>query len=310
MVEGIRHIHLLAATLMLGVLVAFFLAVLSSGVKARAQETTGDPVLVGAGDIAGCSTLSDEATAELLAGIGGTVFTLGDNAYETGTSAEFANCYDNYSLLDGAPYDPSRSAWWGQYKTARASGYFGYFGSAAGDPSKGYYSYERGAWHVVVLNSNCSKLKQIAQDGCTATSPQVQWLKADLAAHPSACTLAYWHHPRFSSSQTSTPLAAFWNALYKARAEVVLNGHMHNYERFAEQTPGGVAKAGRGIREFVVGTGGRQFHAFPRVAANSEARNATAYGVLKLTLHASSYEWEFVPVAGQSFPDSGTTNCH
>jgi predicted phosphohydrolase len=311
MVKGIRRSYLLTGTLMLGVLVAFFVAFLSGGVEARAQETTGDPVLLAAGDIAQCTSLNDEATAALLGTIpGATVAALGDNAYPHGSAQDYQNCYDPSWGAYKAQTLPTTGNH--EYETAGASGYFNYFleeflpfGTAAGDPTKGYYSYDLGSWHVVVLNSNCNKV-----GGCTATSPQVQWLKADLSANPSSCTLAYWHHPRFSSSQTGTPLAAIWNALYKARAEVVLNGHMHNYERFTEQTPGGVAKAGRGIREFVVGTGGAQLHAFTRVADNSEARNNTAYGVLKLTLHASSYNWEFVPVAGQSFPDLGTTNCH
>src|SRR5215217_3582159 len=314
MVRAIHRIYLLAGTRMLGVLLALFLAFLSSGSKAQAQDTTGDPVLLAAGDIAQCTSQNDEATAALLGNMpGATVATLGDNAYLHGTEQDYQNCYHPSWGLYKAQTRPTPGNH--EYDTAGASGYYYFnyfreellsFGTAAGDPTKGYYSYDLGSWHVVVLNSNCGRV----EGGCGGTSPQVQWLNADLAAHPSACTLAYWHHPRFSSSQTSTPLAAFWNALYKARAEVVLNGHKHNYERFAEQTPGGVAKVGRGIREFVVGTGGAPLHAFTRVASNSEVRNATAYGILKFTLHASSYDWEFVPVAGQSFPDSGTTNCH
>ena len=293
----------LVVTLIAGMLLASFLAVLSDGAKAQAGDLP-DSVLAAAGDIADCTSPNDEATATLLGTMpGATVAALGDNAYPDGSTQDYQNCYEPSWGL----YKPQTLPAVGnhEYNTAGASGYFTYFGAAAGDPSKGYYSYDLGSWHVVVLNSNCSKV-----GGCGGTSPQVQWLKSDLSAHPNACTLAYWHAPRFSSSQTSTPLGAFWNALYKARAEVVLNGHKHNYERFAEQTPLGIAKPGQGIREFVVGTGGEQLHAFTSVRANSEVRDASTFGVLKLTLHAGSYDWEFVPVAGQSFTDSGTTSCH
>jgi acid phosphatase type 7 len=280
--------------------------------NAQAQEVMADPVLAAAGDIATCPAQNDEATAALLGQMpGATVAALGDNAYLHGSAEDYLKCYTPSWGAYKALTRPTAGNH--EYETPNASGYFTYFreellpfGAAACDPTKGYYSYDLGSWHVVVLNSNCRPV-----GGCGGTSPQVEWLKADLAAHPSTCTLAYWHHPRFSSRQTSTPLAAFWNALYKARAEVVLNGHMHNYERFVEQTPGGVAKAGRGIREFVVGTGGTQLVGFPPTTrTTSEVRDANTFGVLKLTLHANSYDWQFVPVAGQSFTDSGTTNCH
>jgi predicted phosphohydrolase len=293
----------LVVTLIVGMLLASLLAVLWGEAKAQAGVLP-DPVLAAAGDIADCTSLNDEATATLLGTMpGATVAALGDNAYPDGSTQDYLNCYTPSWGLYKAKTLPTAGNH--EYNTAGASGYFNYFGAAAGDPTKGYYSYELGSWHVVVLNSNCSKI-----GGCGATSPQVQWLNSDLAAHPSACTLAYWHAPRFSSSQSSTPFGPFWNALYKAKAEVVLNGHMHNYERFAEQTPGGVAKPGRGIREFVVGTGGEKLVGFTSVRANSEVRDASTFGVLKLTLHANSYDWQFVPVAGQSFTDSGTTNCH
>jgi len=304
---------------MVGVLVALILVIISSGAKAQAQVVTGDPVLVAAGDIAQCTTQNDEATADLLGTMpGATVAALGDNAYPHGSEQDYTNCYTPSWGTYKAQTLPTTGNH--EYDTAGASGYFNYFGAelapfggAASDPSKGYYSYDLGSWHVVVLNSNCRPV-----GGCTGTSPQVQWLKDDLAAHPSACTLAYWHEPRFSSIQTGTRLAPFWKALYTARAEVVLNGHQHNYERFAEQTPGGVAKPGRGIREFVVGTGGGSLAAFnTTIWANSQVRDASTHGVLKLTLHPNSYDWEFVPVAGQSFTDSSlnqtpplTTSCH
>jgi len=283
--------------------------------------TQSDPVLVGAGDIASCASSGDEATAKLLANIPGTVYTLGDNAYESGTSTEFANCYDNYRLSDGSTYDSSRTTYWGkekgrtkptvgnhEYNTSGASGYFNYFGAAAGKPSEGYYSYELGAWHIVVLNSMCENV-----GGCGPTSSMVTWLKGDLATHPSSCTLAYWHHPVFSSGSehgNDPKMIPSWDALYAAGADVVLSGHDHDYERFHPQTSSGAYDPTNGIREFVVGTGGKSHYAFGTIRANSEVRNSDTYGVLKLTLHPSSYDWQFVPVAGQTFADSGTSSCH
>jgi hypothetical protein len=260
---------------------------------------TSDPVFVGAGDIAVCSRTQDEATANLLDNIPGTVFTLGDNAYPDGTLAQFNDCYE-----------PS----WGRHKSrtkpvpgnhdyhvSGAAGYFDYFGAAAGDRSKGYYSYDLGEWHIIALNSEIA---------LGAGSAQEQWLRADLAAHPNVCTLAYWHEPRFSSGQhgNSSAPQALWQALYQYKADVVLNGHDHTYERFAPQNPSGQADP-NGIREFVVGTGGVALYPFPVIQPNSEVRNNTAHGVLKLTLHATSYDWQFVPIAGQNFTDSGTANC-
>jgi acid phosphatase type 7 len=263
-------------------------------------------VLVGAGDIASCSSAGDEATARLLDGISGTVFTTGDNAYNSGTATQFKTCYHPSWGRHKARTRPSVGNH--EYNTAGASGYFNYFGSAAGDPRKGYYSYNLGEWHVVALNSMCNQV-----GGCGATSPMVSWLKQDLAANPKKCTLAYFHHPLFSSGfhHGNTPrMKPSWDALYAANAEVVLGGHEHNYERFAPQSPSGVANSARGIREFVVGMGGRSHYSFGTVQPNSQVRNANTYGVLKLTLHPSSYEWKFVPVAGKTFTDSGTTSCH
>jgi hypothetical protein len=263
-------------------------------------------VLVGAGDIASCSSAGDEATARLLDGIGGRVFTTGDNAYNSGTATQFKNCYHPSWGRHKARTRPSVGNH--EYNTAGASGYFNYFGSAAGDPRKGYYSYNLGEWHIISLNSMCNQV-----GGCGATSPMVKWLKQDLATSNTKCTLAYFHHPLFSSGfhHGNTPrMKPSWDALYAANAEVVLGGHEHNYERFAPQSPSGVANSARGIREFVVGMGGRSHYSFGTVQPNSQVRNANTYGVLKLTLHPSSYEWKFVPVAGKTFTDSGTTSCH
>jgi hypothetical protein len=269
-----------------------------------ASTQTTSSVLVGAGDIADCNSAGDEATAALLDGINGTVFTTGDNVYETGTATEFANCYNPSWGRHKARTRPSVGNH--EYGTAGATGYFGYFGSAAGEQGKGYYSYDLGAWHIVVLNSNCAQV-----GGCQAGSVQEQWLRADLAAHPAACTLAYWHHPRFSSGQhgNNSAMQPFWQALYDFGADVVLNGHDHTYERFAPQTPSGASDPQRGIRQFVVGTGGRSHYGFPNSPPNSEVRNGNTFGVLKLTLSSNTYNWQFVPVAGGTFTDSGTGTC-
>ena len=261
-------------------------------------------VMVGAGDIAHCSTTTDEATAKLLDGISGTVFTLGDNAYNSGTSAEFANCYNPTWGRHKTRTKPAVGNH--EYLTSGASGYFGYFGAAAGDPKKGYYSYDRGDWHVIVLNSNCSQVP------CAAGSAQDTWLRADLANHPNKCTLAYFHAPLYSSGQhgNSTYVRPFWEVLYQANADVVLSGHEHDYERFAPQNPYGAFDSARGIREFVVGTGGTYLRPFGTIKPNSQSRNATTHGVLKLTLNSGGYAWKFVPVAGKTFTDSGTASCH
>jgi acid phosphatase type 7 len=268
-----------------------------------------DVVLVGAGDIAVCSDLSGaEATAKLLDAVPGIVFTLGDLAYPDGRPEDFANCYDPTWGRHKARTRPSLGNH--DYHTAGAAGYFGYWGATAGDPDKGYYSYDAGTWHIVVINSNCDHV-----GGCQAGSPQEQWLRTDLEAHPTRCTLAYWHHPLFSSgvkpSHALHPeMRPIWRALYEAGAELIVNGHEHNYERFAPQDPDGAPDPARGIREIVAGVGGRSYDALVEPKPNSEIRSDRAFGVLKLTLRAGSYDWEFLPVAGQTFTDSGHGTCH
>ena len=272
----------------------------------RTSPPTSDPVLIGAGDIADCSGRGDEATAKLLRGTSGTVFTTGDNAYESGSASEFSDCYDPTWGRYKSRTKPSLGNH--EYYTPGASGYFAYFGKAAGDPKKGYYSYDLGEWHIISLNSMCENV-----GGCGATSPMVTWLKGDLADHPSTCTLAYWHHPVFSSGSehgNDPKMKPSWDVLYAAGAEVVLNGHDHDYERFAPQSPSGAADSAKGIREFVVGTGGRELRPFGAIRAHSEVHDADTFGVLQLTLHPDGYEWKFVPVAGKSFTDSGTSSCH
>ena len=264
-----------------------------------------DAVLVGAGDIAG-SGPGAEATAKLLDGIAGTVFTAGDNAYDDGTASEFADYYNPTWGRHKARTRPAAGNH--DYHTEGATGYYNYFGAAAGAAGKGYYSYNLGAWHVIVLNSNCSEV-----GGCNAGSVQEKWLRADLAAYPTACTAAIWHHPRYSSGSThggSSSVSALYQALYDANADLIIAGHEHNYERFAPQDANGNLNAARGIRQFVVGSGGKSHYGFGTPIANSEKRNSDTYGVIKLTLHSSSYDWKFVPEAGKTFTDSGSQACH
>lgn len=272
-----------------------------TGCLAAADPDSSLPVLVGAGDIAVCGANNDdEATARLLDSIPGVVFTAGDNAYVDGTAQEFAQCYEptwgrHKSRTRPAPGNHD-------YNTPGATGYFSYYGALAGDAGVGYYSYDFAGWHIISLNSNVPM---------TAGAAQEQWLRADLSLHPAPCSLAYWHHPRFSSglhggTNESEPL---WQALYDADADVVIQGHDHTYERFAPQTPAGVLDATRGIRAFVAGTGGAGLYPFPVIAANSEFRQNTTHGVLKLTLAPNSYDWEFISTAG-TVVDAGTGTCH
>jgi hypothetical protein len=263
------------------------------------------PVLIAAGDIASCLSSGDEATAALLDRLPGTVATLGDNAYENGTGADFAECYQPTWGRHKARTRPSAGNH--DFHTPGAAGYFDYFGAAAGPRPKGYYSYDIGPWHLVVLNSNCD-----AVGGCGPGSLQGKWLRADLEAHRVRCTLAYWHHPRFSSGEhgDDTMVQPFWEVLYAHGADVVLSGHDHDYERFAPQTPGGAVDQQRGIREFVVGTGGGSRRVFRTIRRNSEVRDTKTFGVLRLDLRAGEYTWLFVPEAGKTFTDSGTGRCH
>ena len=267
----------------------------------------GGEVLVGAGDIASCTSDGDALTANLLDNISGTIFTLGDNAYPNGSATDYSTCYGPSWGRHKARTRPSPGNH--EYQTANASGYFGYFGSNAGTQGQGYYSYDLGDWHIIVLNSNSS----CSMISCAAGSAQEQWLRADLAANTKSCTLAYWHHPRLNSGAehgNNTAVAPFWDALYQYNADVILNGHEHIYERFAPQMPNGAADSQRGIRQFTVGTGGKERYSFGTVKPNSERRDNTSYGVLKLTLKSGGYDWQFIPAAGSSFTDSGSRSCH
>src|SRR5436190_2697183 len=314
------------------------LAVVVIALTVPTSAVAADPVIAAAGDIAcdpgstyfnggaGDSThCRQQATANLLAtGSYAQVLPLGDEQYEDGAGAKFQASYDASWGRVRAISRPVVGNH--EYETASAAGYFDYFNGAgnlvgpAGDRSKGYYSYDvplpSGArWHVVALNSECgaSSAGTVGQAGaCDAGSAQEQWLKADLAATSATCTVAYWHHPLFSSGGigNNTVMQQIWTDLYDAGADVVLNGHDHNYERFAPQKPDGTAQSTYGIREFVIGTGGKSLLAMGVVKANSEVRQNSSFGVMELTLHDNGYDWQFAPEPGQTFTDSGSATCH
>jgi acid phosphatase type 7 len=297
MSKSVVAVGAMAVALLLACMAALLTAVEGVG---KPQTVT----LVGAGDIGRCDDSSDRKTARLVGKIPGTVFTLGDHAYHDGTRAQFRDCYD-----------PT----WGKYKkrtrptagnhdyhTAGAKPYFNYFRWRAGRP-RGYYSYDRGAWHIVALNSNCEEV-----GGCDRRSAQGRWLRKDLADHPARCTLAYFHHPLHASGrgEDRPQVKPFWHILYNHHADVILSGHAHRYERFARISPSGERSSARGIRQFIVGTGGTRVEPQhgpdePRV----QAKKVGAPGVLKLDLGSGFYHWRFVPVAGRHYTDSGRARC-
>jgi chitodextrinase len=274
----------------------------SGSVNASTAACSGgtDPVITAAGDLCGSST-DCAPTATLVEQINPTrALTLGDNAYNDGSLSQFNTEYNPNWGRFKAKTSPSPGNH--DYHVSGAADYFTYFGSLAPAP---YYSFDLGAWHIISLASS-SGLNP------SAGGAEETWLKQDLAAHPNKCILAYWHEPRWSSGTThgsNSDWSGVWNDLYAAKADVVLNGHEHNYERFAKQNPSGAADA-NGIRELVVGTGGVS-HGYPfgTPIANSQVRNDNTWGVIKLTLHAASYDWQFVPVAGSTFTDSGSDTC-
>jgi len=277
-------------------LLIMFLLIASVAQTSPLQVAAASVVLVGAGDISTCSNNNDEATAKLLDGISGTVFTAGDNAYDSGTYTQYTNCYHptwgrHKSRTKPVPGNH-------EYNTSGAAGYFKYFSNVSS-----YYAYNLGDWRIYALNSEID---------VSSTSAQVKWLKNDLAANPKRCVLAYWHKPRWSSGShygSNSKYQTLWKTLYDAKAELVISGHEHNYERFKEMNASGTASS-PGMREFVVGTGGASHYGFGSTLSTSQVRNSSTYGVLKVTLNSTSYSWKFIPVAGKTFTDSGTTYCH
>ena len=305
---------LLAVSLLVGSLVAqstIPLAAAQSDAGGKVEPADQTAVLVGAGDIVGCRDPEGAlATAKLIEKTSGTVFAVGDLVYDATTPSQFQKCY---GATWGKFKDRTRPALGNhEYLEPRATPYFQYWGGRAGPAGKGYYSYELGAWHVVVLNTNCDAS---GLGGCAAGSPQEIWLRQDLREHQGACIVAYGHHALFSSgffrSHAVHPeLKPLWDDLYAVHADLMLAGHEHSYERFAPQDPEGRADPQHGIREIVVGTGGRSHDPLGLAMPNSEVRNVGTYGVLKLTLSPQGYTWEFLPEEGKTFHDSGAGFCH
>jgi hypothetical protein len=266
-------------------------------------------VILAAGNIAKCTTTGDDSTASLLDNLPGTVFALGDMAFPDGSAAAYANCYEpswgrhkarTYALLGNHEYD-----------TGTAGASFDYFGDRVGPRDRGYYSFDLGNWHVVVLNVNDFTVDSLVPFSGT---DQDRWLQADLAANSKQCTLAMWHSPRFFSSDTlgwtsNSYVKPVWERLYAGGVDVALNGQQHHYEHFAPLTPAGARDDKKGIRQFNVGTGGESSK-MPAVIAEYSEALTDVYGVLRLTLDYGTYSWEFVPVVPGQFSDTGTGTCH
>lgn len=265
-----------------------------------------NPVLVGAGDIARCDSDDDEATARLIDEIAGMVFTLGDTAYEDGSESQLRDCY---GPTWGRFRDRTRFVVTGNHdiRTDGGAPLRAYFGEAAARDGVTWFSEDVGSWHVIVLDSNCDSL----EGGCGPDTPQLRWLQDDLLASDARCTLALWHHPRFSSGEhgNDTAVAPFWAALHAAGADLVLNGHDHDYERFAPQDPAGRPDRTGGLTEVVVGTGGAPLRGFKEAVANSVVRASVAHGVLVLVLEPRGWQFRFVSADG-SFSDQGRGTCH
>jgi Calcineurin-like phosphoesterase len=302
-----------------GAAIAMVAAALS--LSSHRASASGDPVIAAAGDIAcdptdagfnlGYGTAKrchERHTAnQLTAGSFSAVLALGDTQYECGGAAAFDRSYDSTwgavksitrPVVGNHEYNTSGGTDCG----SGASGYFDYFGSAAGPAGKGYYSFDIGAWHLIALNSNCSHV------ACKAGSAQEQWLKNDLATHSNRCTLAFFHHPRFSAGPTrKANVLPFWNDLYAAHADVVLNGHKHNYQRLTKLDPSGNPDA-NGIREFVVGTGGVNYALSGSPYPGTQAKDGVHFGIIQLTLHATGYDWVFVSDDRKTL-DSGADTC-
>jgi acid phosphatase type 7 len=281
---------------------------ISLSIAFGSSQISTENTLIAAGDIASCEESGDEQTAKLIQGMlektPATVAALGDLVYPTGKLETYKNCYGpNW----GQFLKQTKAAIGNHdYSGGTSQGYAAYFGTAAGPNPEHYYSYDLGKWHVIVLNSNCW-----AVGGCESGSKQYKWLQADLEENLSNCTLAYWHHPRFSSALhgNNNFMQDVWALLANSGVELVLNGHDHDYERFAPLNAAGKPSE-KGTREFVVGTGGKNEYPFLITKPGSQIRKTGTFGVLELKLKASSYDWKFVPVAGKTFTDSGSTNCY
>jgi len=317
--------------------IAAVLVLVSAGIyvgqSRRTSIQTAGTVIVAAGDIAcdpaypnfnegggtavGCH---QKATSDLVAQIAPkAVLALGDIQYVHGTPSNYAASYDpTWGRFKNITYPVLGNHEGGEGGTNTA--YFNYFGQNAGDRAKGYYSLDIEDWHVVALNSNCGAYRfNGSYDGCREGSAQEQWLKADLAAHPAQCVLAYFHVPRFSSGSdhhsdagSDAALGPIWQDLYAAGVDIILNGHSHEYERFAPLDPAGRVDEARGIREFIVGTGGDDHHKPAGPVVGSEVRNSDSFGVLKLVLRSDSYDWQFVNDGspGSINNDKGSGSCH
>jgi hypothetical protein len=261
-------------------------------------------VVYAAGDLSDCPG-AVPAVVDLIRDSQSPILALGDIVHPTGRPEEYANCFDPTWQDVKARLRPVPGNH--DYQTPGAVGYYEYFGDRAGDPSRGYYSFNIGWWHIVALNSICGPI-----GGCQDGSPQIQWLTEDLAAHPTSCTLAYWHHPRFASGNGAAVrrTTTLWRTLYEAGVDLVLNGHDHDYERFAPMDPAGRLDGERGIRQFIVGTGGANLTRRERVAENSEVWTNAHHGILELTLHHDGYAWRFLAADGGTVIDRGTGSCH
>lgn len=302
-----RETWMRVAALVVAVLVIVAVAVLRPWEVAESPDADPAPstvTVLAAGDIARCNEDGDEATAELIrAEPGATVLALGDLAYNDGTAEEFENCYGpSWGQFDSRTYPVPGNH---EYRTDGAAPYFDYWGSRAGEPGKGWYSFDLGEWHVVALNSNCDAVD------CDAGSEQEQWLRADLEANDSRCTLAFWHAPRFSSGRHAGTRSVedLWQVLLDHDVEVLLAAHEHLYERTAPLDADGAVDESAGVRQFIVGTAGGNFYEFGERIPGHEAGFTDVYGVLRLQLHADSYEWEFLPVTPDGADDAGSDEC-
>ncbi len=283
-------------------------SVMSLSASSVMSLSASSPTLLAVGDIATCGNLGAFITAgiiqkELKKIPNSKLAILGDIAYERGTDAEF-KCYDAaYGQFKDITYPSPGNH---EYYTPNATGYYKYFGTRAGDPKRGYYTYKLGNWRIYALNSNCNYI-----GGCDANSPQVKWLKQTLLQNPSQCSLAYWHHPRFSSGRhgNTSFMQDIWATVAKAGVEVVLAGHDHTYERFAPLDSSGNPNP-KGTQAFVIGTGGRSLYAFINPHPHSQVKQNSSLGVSKFGLEPNGYSWEFLAADGSDFKDSGNGKCY